>query len=901
MGDDPCSDMIRACLIGDVAKAKELIAIHDLSQFEEWYGGYRLLRDALEGKHRAIAKLLLESGSRVNSKDEWENSPLHLAVLNEDTQIVSMLLKRCADVDAKNYCQQTALYLAVEMRNFTITELLLRNNANVNVAGDWCRTPLYRSVEMGNLEITKLLLRHGSYDDGESLDGTNSLFLAIACKNIEILEYLLNSGPFVNSTSGIYGNTPLHHAVVYGNKRIVELLMDRGADVNARNNKGLVPLHVAAAVQNDDIVEVLLKHNDINADVRNNRGKTVLSIIIEQLDVSRLKEILKIHPKIKCEEKRRYLRDLFYSNCLHDCKDHDEVISPVVEVLLSHDFTVFPEDASNRKFLHAVVDKGCTVIMKILLQYGADVESSHAQKKGYTLLHHAVNRGQLNVARTLIDYGANVNAIDGNEKSPISYAIDDVNIEMIKLLASSGAKIKHPSDTFRDCLNGDACLWNIMNVWSITKILMHHRVFIDVNVADGPTTTDSTVTHIRIPHSHVHYLQCDLIEYLLSQGADVNAKNRAGHSLLYRATMCNFNDFVEILLKYNADVDIATPEQMSTPLHLAAAIGNEPITRMLIAAGAVVNAKDKFGQTALRFACKSKDDKVVAALLESGASIEDIGKNDTTPLHIAASNGSLVIVKKLLKEFADVECTNKNGHTPLYLAMICGQREIVEELLNYGADVSHIRTADYYIFSGNINELPEFDVVQPEAMRSTDIRYNRRSNNRLRRPGRNTVDVIMRHIVMLKSLNGRVETQNQNGIDFHERKNNFQIICECEVEMMKREKIGATNISYYDILIKSTDQLAILMGNESIADSLKYSDYHDRFPIYSKMLHYNLTKGQHRGKLLNPSTESLNFLFGFVLPKPVSWKLLDYLNNDDLINVIEAGPSTIIVDKSSDN
>nr|AKD28028.1 ankyrin repeat domain protein [Glypta fumiferanae]AKD28030.1 ankyrin repeat domain protein [Glypta fumiferanae] len=893
MGDDPCQDLIRACSDGDVARTKELIATHKLSQFDEWSGGYRLLREALKGKHRTIAKLLLESGSRVNSEYESNNSPLHFAVLSEDAQIVSMLLDRCADVDAKNNYSKTALYLAVVRKNLTIAELLLNKNANVNLSDRLCRSALYRAVEMRNPEMTELLLRRGSYDDSKALDGMNPLYLAIEHKNVRIVEDFLNSGPFVNLTSGKYGETPLHHAATHGNEDIVKLLIDRGANVSARNERGLMPIHLAATAKNDDIVEILLKRSVIDADARNDCGKTLLNIIIEQLDVSRIREILKIYPELENEEKQRYFREFFYSDCCHDSTDHDEAISSTIEVLMSHGFTVIPEDAGNRKLLHAVVDKGSTVILKILLDYGADVDSSHIDNVGYTLLHHAANRDQLDIVRMLIEHGADVNAIDGNEKFPLSYAIENVNFEMIKLLVSRGARIKHLFEVLYKLDDRDR--WNRRNPnkWDTMKSLVDDRAIIDIHARGnyGESALEFIMFFPNVECENILDVKCELLESLLNHGADVNAKTVDGHSLLYSAVQRGLVEFVEILLKHNADVNIPTNVQMSTPLHLAVAMRNERITRMLIVAGAEVNAKDKFRQTALRFACNCKDGILAGLLLECGATIDDISNGDLAPLHIAAINGSLVIVRKLLDACADVEYRQKNGETALYLAMMCGHCEIVEELLNYGADVNHSWDIEsWYSYRDNVKK-PE-DMYSPSINHHNCFHWN---------GDRSMNELISRHIVKLKSLNRYLNARNLNRIRFNESLRDFQIVCEREVESMKREKIGKRNISYYDIMTKSIDQLAILSGNKCIADALETFNCDERFPEYGKMLYYHWKRGQHRGNLLRSSVESLNFLSGFALRGPMSLEIMEYLNNEDLKNLIEAGSRLMIADKPSDN
>jgi len=104
-----------------------------------------------------------------------------------------------------------------------------------------------------------------------------SIHEAFKAGNIEAVKQHLAAGTDVNAKGPNAGLTPLHRAAYYGLKEIVELLLDKGADVNAKEEVGWTPLHYAAAMSHKAIAELLLdKGADVNA--KDDGGDTPLDV-----------------------------------------------------------------------------------------------------------------------------------------------------------------------------------------------------------------------------------------------------------------------------------------------------------------------------------------------------------------------------------------------------------------------------------------------------------------------------------------------------------------------------------------------------------------------------------------------------------------------------------------------
>ncbi len=116
---------------------------------------------AAENGLTEIARLLLDQGSDVNARDNFSNTPLHLAV--RFPEMVQLLLARGAQAGARNAFGNTPLHLAVGERR--VVELLLAAGADARARNLFDKTPLDYSLRGGtsayNLQIVSLLIKAG--------------------------------------------------------------------------------------------------------------------------------------------------------------------------------------------------------------------------------------------------------------------------------------------------------------------------------------------------------------------------------------------------------------------------------------------------------------------------------------------------------------------------------------------------------------------------------------------------------------------------------------------------------------------------------------------------------------------------------------------------------------------
>jgi ankyrin repeat protein len=241
----------------------------------------------------------------------------------------------------------------------------------------------------------------------------------------------------------------------------------------------------------------------------------------------------------------------------------------------------------------------------------------------------------------------------------------------------------------------DACDAIYVNAVDMVKLLLNAGA--EVNAADENRRTPLFVAS--------RWCNSDVVKLLLRAGANVNAADFDGETPLQHACANNHDangDTVKLLLGAGAKVDggSAAPRL----LFPVCGYGRGDLLRLLVEAGANVNAADSAGYTPLWVAAKNGNAGTVKMLLEAGANVnpapgpfvgrpgkwEDDYYSDhcSTPLWVAAERGHAEVVKLLLEAGAIVDVVpNGTPVTPLWIASKNGHAHVVKLLLEAGADV----------------------------------------------------------------------------------------------------------------------------------------------------------------------------------------------------------------------
>lgn len=212
--------------------------------------GRTALHFAVYYNHYGTVKMLLDSGANVNVKEHsheggfggWGWYPLHLALRNEDRDMIRLLIDHGADVNAVRTDGWTPLYTAAYHGQPDMIALLISKGANVRVGNS---EPLRIALSQNKLEAAKVMLEHGADVNGRDGAGRTALELASG-DDISAVKLLIEKNAKVNLADN-EGKTPLFEAAYAGRVDIAKLLISKGANVNARTKADMSILQAVSA------------------------------------------------------------------------------------------------------------------------------------------------------------------------------------------------------------------------------------------------------------------------------------------------------------------------------------------------------------------------------------------------------------------------------------------------------------------------------------------------------------------------------------------------------------------------------------------------------------------------------------------------------------------------------
>lgn len=518
-------------------------------------------------------------------------------------------------------------------------------------------------------------------------------------------------------------DTDLHKAAHLGDFQHAFRLITNGASVNILDGRGRTPLHVAAKSHQWRIIQLLLDHG-AQIDSRDKSGLTPATYI---LDSSLVGQSLQFdpssHPYYLNRDTLLFLHEQGAKVTVHQAAYVGDL--KAIKGLFAKGIDVNQVDKHGNTPMHFAAWGGYLGVVRLLLEYKAQLNCRN--KYGYTpiqlalqndlsvafhlyekehsdLLHTSQQniknstKCHYNTARMLLANGAQVSlpeaayldsyqtvhelinigtSIDSKSKA-LYYSARIGNPKLVSFLLDRGAPINGHDRRYNPLLEA-------LNEGhsSIAEMLILKGADIHRTKA---TREANTAIHLAAREGLTH-----LIELLLAKGVDVNTKNEYGNTALHDAVLFGKSNVVKYLIKHGADanisnsegeraVEIAMRENQQTiaalllgssnrhNLHLAAYVGSVKIAEALSVGEANIDSVDDYGQTPLHYAINNGHIIFIDWLLAKGADIGYVDDEGNTYLHHAAHLGHSNLVSRFLQDKQKINIYNHMNATPLHLA-----------------------------------------------------------------------------------------------------------------------------------------------------------------------------------------------------------------------------------------
>jgi ankyrin repeat protein len=587
--------------------------------------------------------------------------------------------------ESANWCRSdyvSALSIALQTKNRHMAQLLIDHGANLyswtgagsplKFCGDpeiceWFRgirnaaERMAKAASDGDIPTLQAIVAQGfSLELADSLNG-RPLYIAAKKGNLEMVRALLKLGAKASlAWEENKAFSPLHAAAQEDHFEVAKLLIENGADLNARFANGAMPLHLALHANHPEVAVLLIESGaNLEAPLHTAgypiilaaqfRNKKILDLLIEKgatkpRDISDQEYFLKALANFGDVELYK-----FYANKLGI-----DLLLPTWERTLHE----------ANPLVSAAAHDSLPLVKYMVEELHYDVNRISWGESPLTM---ACRLGHLEIVRYLLDKGADINApVDAS--NALGRAVINCRTNVVELLLQRGAKIgtvnniNHPLSL--------ACTFNCLEG---AKILVKYGAIPEEGDC-APLQGNETQQYIRSAQKRADGVframknkDYATVEAYLKASGNPNAVYER-KTLLETAVSTGDLTGITLLFRYKADANFSSQGSVS-PLALAATSPNCRATiKTLVANGAAINPKLPQSWTPLAWAAKHDRPEAVQTLLEMGADPNRID-SDLRPDWFSAVNlQNPKCLQMMLASAADLKLEDFFGRNALYYA-----------------------------------------------------------------------------------------------------------------------------------------------------------------------------------------------------------------------------------------
>jgi len=534
------------------------------------------------GREDEVMRALRADPTLLSAGGPRGSSLLHWAIMGGQTRLIRQLVANGADVNPQlRGGIGPPLTVAIRSRRLDVVRFLLDAGANMNIPLQTSQPPLCEAIQTGNLDMIKLLLQRGADVNVRQLDmhGRGPLMQALQTKNRVVAHLLIDKGADVRMVPGaLRGGSRLAIAVGLGDIELVKKMLAKGAKVKTPppGPHGLAlgsPMAAAVRTGNRQMLELLIKHGgDLHEQLP--RGMSLLQMASEIGNKN------------------------------------------MVAFLLGKDMDPNVSGRAGLTAMHAAAAMGHVEVLKALLASEAAIDP--IARNGSTPLGSAVSAGKMEAIEFLLGAGADATILSQGKAAYLRQAIMGGHREAVERVLKAGAAFKADGP-----LGGQTLIWAAQCDWTamVEKLIDGGA---DINHADQ--RMKKTALHAAAENGKE-----GMLRLLIARKADVNSRNRTGHTPLITALHRKRIGCARILLQAGADATIADNSRR-TPLFVAITACRKPeAVELLLRHGARFDPNDRMNKRAMSLARRRRETAIIALLEGAAATRPSPATQATSP------------------------------------------------------------------------------------------------------------------------------------------------------------------------------------------------------------------------------------------------------------------------------
>jgi ankyrin len=653
-----------------------------------------ILHRAVLSGHQDVVQILLDAGADVNAMSDDFGTPLCLAALKGMAETVSILLKYKAKADATTKRVGAPLHCCILSLGDHMETLTVLMNAGAHLTtqatidtrwlevifewdGDdrtrmsspqqvngcifYDATPAFVAVRCFRNELLTLLLpRDLNYafriQVREVVNGNHTRSTIPCIRELQPIEYR-------KTGTSSFRHTYLSSCAANGNLDGVKLLIAKGANIDLDHELVIAPLVTAARFGHTDIITLLLE-SGASVDKIGNEGHTALQ-------------------------------------CAASCGAPD-----VVRLLCERGATLDTVDDVGRTALHYAANRakatdGHRQVVIVLCERGATVDTQTSG--GLTALHYAAMSGHSDIACLLCEFGAAIDMQDDHGYAALHYATKDSTGEVVRLLCERRATVEIKSSSGLTALH----LAAMGGHHRVSRMLCERGAMVDARDNDGCTPLWKAVSYsIMQPDLSCCNDDCHLLRVLVDAGADINARNDLGRTMLLMMLLTN--DGIDLavldkLVETGADASARDHKGFSVLRScFAKPFANAVITMIggAMSFDEAINDRvyaelkpichdlndDRHREMMLTYYSAKNGSEDLRLVIALGADVDIESDEGGTALHTAARRDNCIAIDRLFAAGASLKSLDHKGRIPLAVAVKNQQTEAVRVLIRHGSN-----------------------------------------------------------------------------------------------------------------------------------------------------------------------------------------------------------------------